>query len=116
MLGDPTGSMVQVRGKGEKGLVLSRAEWTTLAHFVQCGVEAYSPRSPQIVSKQSLIAVMDAFVAVYALRTCRQCAPRHRVPGKSALRNSVRPRPSQAPDDRESPRRCARRLPGLAGT
>jgi hypothetical protein len=68
LLGDPTGSMVQVRGKGEKGLVLSRAEWTTLAHFVQCGVEAYSPRSPQIVSKESLIAVLDAFVAVYALR------------------------------------------------
>jgi len=68
LLGDPTGSMVQVRRKGEEGLVLSRAEWTTLAHFVQCGVEAYSPRSPKIVSKESLIAVLDAFVAVYDLR------------------------------------------------
>ena len=69
LLSDPTGSMVQIRRKGEEGLGLSRAEWTTLAHFIQCGVEAYSPRSPKLVSKESLIALLDAFLAVYDLRS-----------------------------------------------
>jgi hypothetical protein len=69
LLADPTGSLVQVRRKGDEGLVLSRAEWTTLAHFIRFGIEkSYSPRSPNTVSKESLIALLDAFLAVYDLR------------------------------------------------
>ena len=68
LLADPTGSLLQIRRKGEAGLVLSRAEWTTLAHFVRHGVEAVSAQTPQAVSRESLVALLDAFVAVYDLR------------------------------------------------
>ncbi len=65
LLADPTGSLIQIRRKGEAGLVLSRAEWTTLAHFVRHGVEAPTQRE---VSRESLVGVLDAFQAVYDLR------------------------------------------------
>ena len=68
LLADPTGSLLQIRRKGEAGLVLSRAEWTTLAHFVRHGVEAVSAPTPHAVSRESLVALLDAFVAVYDLR------------------------------------------------
>jgi hypothetical protein len=68
LLADPTGSLLQIRRKGEAGLVLSRAEWTTLAHFVRHGVEAVSAQTPHAVSRESLVALLDAFVAVYDLR------------------------------------------------
>ena len=71
LLADPTGSLLQMRRKGEAGLVLSRAEWTTLVHFVRHGVEAVSARTPQAVSRESLVALLDAFVAVYDLRPTR---------------------------------------------
>ena len=69
LLADPTGSLLQIRRKGEAGLVLSRAEWTTLAHFVRHGVEAVSAQAPHEVSRESLVALLDAFVAVYDLRS-----------------------------------------------
>jgi hypothetical protein len=50
---------------------LSRAEWILLAHFVQNGLEPYTERTPNPVSNESLIAVLDAFLAVYELRTER---------------------------------------------
>ena len=50
---------------------MSRAEWILLAHFVQNGLEAYTERTPNPVSNESLIAVLDAFLAVYELRTER---------------------------------------------
>jgi hypothetical protein len=65
LLADPTGSLLQIRRKGEAGLVVSRAEWTTLAHFVRHGVEAVTPHE---VSRESLVALVDAFLAVYDLR------------------------------------------------
>lgn len=68
LLADPTGSLLQIRRKGEAGLVLSRAEWTALAHFVRHGVEAVSVATPHAVSRESLLALLDAFVAVYDLR------------------------------------------------
>ena len=69
LLADPTGSLLQIRRKGEAGRVLSRAEWTTLAHFVRHGVEATSAQAPHEVSRESLVALLDAFVAVYDLRS-----------------------------------------------
>src|SRR6516225_3495178 len=68
LLADPTGSLLQIRRKGEGGLVLSRAEWTAVAHFVRHGVEAVSAQAPHAVSRESLITLLDAFVAVYDLR------------------------------------------------
>jgi hypothetical protein len=68
LLEHPTDTLLQIRRKGEAGQVLSRAEWTTLAHFVRHGVEALSAQTPHAVSQESLVAVLDAFVAVYDAR------------------------------------------------
>jgi hypothetical protein len=68
VLEHPTDTLLQIRRKGEAGQVLSRAEWTTLAHVVRHGVEALSAQTPHAVSRESLVAVLDAFVAVYDLR------------------------------------------------
>jgi hypothetical protein len=69
LLADPTGSLLQIRRKGEAGTVLSQAEWAVLAHFIRQGVEAASAQTPNPVSRESLVAILDAFLAVHALRT-----------------------------------------------
>lgn len=71
LLADPTEALLQIRRKGEAQHPLSRAEWTVLAHFVQQGVEAYSTKTPHAVSRESWIAILDAFQAAYALRADR---------------------------------------------
>lgn len=68
LLAQPTETLLQIRRKGEARHVLSRAEWTVLAYFVQQGLEAFSDRTPNPVSRESLIGVLDAFVAVFELR------------------------------------------------
>ena len=68
LLAEPTESLSRIRRKGEAGMVLSRAEWTTLAHFVRHALEASPAQTPNPVSQESLIGVLDAFLAVYDLR------------------------------------------------
>jgi hypothetical protein len=68
LLAEPTESMLQIRRKGEAGAVLSRGEWTVLAHFLQIGVESATRQAPTLVSTDAIVAVFDAFLAVYALR------------------------------------------------
>jgi hypothetical protein len=69
LLAEPTESLLQIRRKGEAGSVLSRAEWTVVAHFVQVGIESATRQAPTLISPDSVVAVYDAFLAVYALRT-----------------------------------------------
>ena len=68
LLSEPTKSLVEIRRKGEAQRLLSKAEWTVLAHYVQQGLEAYSEDTPTPASRESLIAVLDAFLAVYEFR------------------------------------------------
>lgn len=68
LLAAPTAALLQIRRKGEAQHPLSQAEWTTLAHFIQQGVEAYSTKTPNAVSRESWTAMLDAFEAAYALR------------------------------------------------
>jgi len=68
LIAEPTETLLQIRRKGEAEHVLSRAEWTVLAYFVQQGLEAFSVRTPNPVSRESLTVVLDAFLAVYELR------------------------------------------------
>ena len=68
LMAQPTETLLQIRRKGEAQHVLSRAEWTILAYFVQQGLEAFSDRTPNVVSRESLIEVLDAFLEVYELR------------------------------------------------
>jgi hypothetical protein len=71
LLAHPTDTLLQIRRKGDARQLLSRAEWSVLAHFVRHGIEASSGLTPNPVSCDSLFAVLDAFLAVYALRTER---------------------------------------------
>ncbi|MGH9688961.1 MAG: hypothetical protein ACRD5K_17945, partial [Candidatus Acidiferrales bacterium] len=71
LMAKPTETLLEIRRKGEAQHILSRAEWILLAHFVQKGLEAYTERTPNPVSNESLIGVLDAFLAVYELRTER---------------------------------------------
>ncbi|MGB2592181.1 MAG: hypothetical protein WBG02_07145 [Candidatus Acidiferrum sp.] len=71
LLANPTEALLDIRRKGEAQHIFSRAEWILLAHFVQKGLEAYTERTPNPVSNESLIGVLDAFVALYELRTER---------------------------------------------
>src|ERR1700746_3962185 len=63
LMAKPTETLLEIRRKGEAQHILSRAEWILLAHFVRQGLEAQTERT--------LIAVLDAFLAVYELRTER---------------------------------------------
>jgi hypothetical protein len=76
MLVNPTEALIQIRRKGEAQHVLTRAEWTAVAHFVQQGLEAFSGRTPNPVSRESLGDVLDAFVAVYELRSDQRASKR----------------------------------------
>ena len=69
LLEEPTEAMVQIWRKVEAQQALSRTEWTVVAHFTQIGLDALSTKTPHTVSRESVVAVLDAFLAVYALRT-----------------------------------------------
>jgi hypothetical protein len=66
LLSKPTEAMLEIRRKGEAGQLLSLAEWTVLAHFVQQGAEAQSQNR---LSRETLVEVLKAFGVIYALRT-----------------------------------------------
>ncbi len=68
LLAEPTNALLEIRRKGEADHILSKAEWTVLAHFIQQGLEAFSGDTPSPVFRESLIAVLDAFLAAYELR------------------------------------------------
>jgi hypothetical protein len=68
LLAEPTKTLLEIRRKGAADHVLSKAEWTVLAHFVRHGLEAFSDGTPNPASRESLSAVLDAFLAGYELR------------------------------------------------
>src|SRR5260370_9798243 len=68
MLVDPTEALLQIRRKGEAQHVLTRAERTVVAHFVQQGLEAFSAATPNPASRESLGDVLDACLPIYDLR------------------------------------------------
>ena len=76
MLVNPTEALIQIRRKGEAQHILTRAEWTAVAHFVQQGLEAFSGKTPNPVSRESLGDVLDAFLAVYELRSDQRASKR----------------------------------------
>jgi hypothetical protein len=72
LLAHPTDSLLQIPRKGDARQLLSRAEWSVLAHFVRHGIEAFSSRTPNPVSRDSLVALLDAFLAVYGFSLASQ--------------------------------------------
>jgi hypothetical protein len=61
LLSTPTATLAHIRRKSEAGHVLSRPEWTVVCHFVREGLEAFSSATPNALSAESVLAVLDAF-------------------------------------------------------
>ena len=68
LLGKATESLLEIRRKGEAGQMLSRAQWTLLAYYVQRGSEGFSKTPP---SRESFIGMLKAFRAAYQLSNKR---------------------------------------------
>jgi len=72
MLKTPTASLWRIRKKWELQHTLSSAEWDVLAEYVQIGVDnqRHEPPllRPAVPSRESYLAVLDAFAAVYQNR------------------------------------------------
>ena len=68
LMAEPTKVLIEIRRKAEVDHPLSKPELTVLAYFVQQGLEALSKETPTPVSRESMIAVLDAFLAAYELR------------------------------------------------
>ena len=62
----PTASLLAMRRKVEEQRSLSQAEWGLLAHYVQAGMEA-ALKCP--ISPESFAGVLEAFLALYPLRS-----------------------------------------------
>ena len=67
LLSEPTDSLVKIRGKMDAKLPLSHAEWTLVAYYCQQGAELFVGTGQTELSYESLIGILEAFLAVYAL-------------------------------------------------
>jgi hypothetical protein len=72
MLSTPTASLYHIRKKWESQHALSVAEWDVLMHYTQIGAEEEIQEPPllwpAIPSRESYVALLDAFEAVYLSR------------------------------------------------
>jgi len=102
MLVNPTEALIQIRRKGEAQHVLTRAEWIAVAHFVQQGLEAFSGRTPNPVSRESLGDVLDAFLAIYELRSDQRASKRDEY-YIGNLPRECRPSKAKSSDDEVTP-------------
>jgi hypothetical protein len=65
LLARPSEALLEIRRKGEGGQMLTRAQWTVMAYFVQQGSEAFS-KNP--LSRETYIGILKAFDAAHQLR------------------------------------------------
>jgi len=72
MLSTPTASLVHIRKKWESEHTLSAAEWDVLTYYIQIGTDEENQEPPllwpAIPSRESYVALLDAFEAVYLNR------------------------------------------------
>lgn len=119
LLAVPTEALSRIRRKAGTGRALSRAEWTVVADFAQHGLEKVAMTKPNRLSPDWFIPVLDAFSAVYDLRTvpdtrhdpyylgnlpgeCRPAVGINEAPTSTAVRTAVA----------ETRRRLRERVPG----
>ena len=65
LLLEPTESLLKLRKKLETKQTLSQAEWTVLAYYCTLGAEAFVTTEQGRISRESLAALLEAFVAAY---------------------------------------------------
>lgn len=105
LLAAPTEALSRIRQKAATGRALSRAEWTVVAHVAQHGLETVAMTKPNRLSPDCFIPVLDAFSAVYDVRTVPHT--RHDPYYLATCLRSVDP-PSPSMRHR-CPRRCGQR-------
>jgi len=103
LIREPTECLLRIRKKCEAEQPLSLAEWTVLAYYVQQGADAIC-NTP--VSRESCIAFLEAFQAVYKLRK-NPTQARTSITSRSFQANSDQGRQCSPP----APRRCGRPWP-----
>lgn len=69
LLAVPTEALSRIRRKAGTERRLSRAEWTVVADVAQHGLETVAMTNPNRLPPDVLIAILDAFTAVYDVRT-----------------------------------------------
>lgn len=69
LLAAPSETLRRARRKAVEGRALTRAEWIVVADCARHGLEAAAMAQPQRLSPESLTSVLDAFAAVYDVRT-----------------------------------------------
>ncbi len=67
----PTETLVAIRQKWEQTRQLSRAEWVALAEYIQLGCEGRGYHDVPAPAAESFAELLEAFLAVLALRTGR---------------------------------------------
>jgi len=117
LLAVPTEALSRIRRKAGTGRTLSRAEWTAIADVAQHWLETAAMTYPNRLSPDLLIAVLDAFSAVYDVRTVPDT--RHDPYYLGNLPAECRPAIDEAPTSAavrtavaETRRRLRERVPG----
>ena len=78
----PTESLLRIRRKWERRNPLARAEWIFLAKYIWVACEEIS-ENPMMPDPSTLALVLEAFLAVRALRMDRRMRSRPVLPGQS---------------------------------
>jgi hypothetical protein len=69
LLGNPTGTLCDIRVKWQQQRSLSRAEWIVLARYLEVGCEGTIVDS-QLPSRESFLDLVEAFLALLRVRRC----------------------------------------------
>ena len=72
LLAEPKKSLLNARRKVESRLPLSQTEWMVVAYFCQLGAEAFAENVHNQISYESLVAILEAFLAVYGLQSAKR--------------------------------------------
>ena len=72
LISEPIKSLLNIRQKAEAKLPLAQTEWLLVAWFCQRGAEALSDNVQNQISNESLVGILEAFLAVYNLQNAKR--------------------------------------------
>jgi hypothetical protein len=72
LMAEPAKSLLNTRRKAESLLPLSQTEWMLVAYYCQLGAEAFEPSMPNQICDESLVGILEAFLAVYDLQNAKR--------------------------------------------
>ncbi|MGO8758488.1 MAG: hypothetical protein ACLQG3_10230 [Terracidiphilus sp.] len=72
LLTKPTENLVALRHKAHRAILPSAAEWALIAWYCWMGAETYADTARTKISNESIIGILQAFLAVYDLRKAKK--------------------------------------------